>query len=90
MGRPRPSAESPVLAAALSPALCECESPKIYIGIADASDYHLQCVMKSAPERRMVSIRLLVFTLLFGLCVGTLQAIAWEAGEAVEIYSSGR
>jgi hypothetical protein len=26
----------------------------------------------------MVSPRLLVFTLLLGLCFGTLQAIAWE------------
>lgn len=26
----------------------------------------------------MISVRLLVFTLLLGLCAGTLQAIAWE------------
>ncbi len=26
----------------------------------------------------MVSVRLLVFALLLGLCAGTLQAIAWE------------
>ena len=38
----------------------------------------------------MVSVRLLVFTLLLGLCVGTLQAIAWEMGEATEIRTSDR
>ncbi len=38
----------------------------------------------------MVSTRLLIFTLLLGLCVGTLQAIAWEAGDAAEIHTGER
>ena len=46
--------------------------------------------MDPAQECHMVSVRLLVFTLLLALCVGTLQAIAWEAGEATEICSSDR
>lgn len=37
----------------------------------------------------MVSVRLLVFTLLLGLCAGTLQAIAWEAETGAEC-SGGR
>jgi hypothetical protein len=37
----------------------------------------------------MVSVRLLVFTLILGLCAGTLQAIAWEpAGIAGGLFSS--
>ncbi|CUW39124.1 conserved exported protein of unknown function [Magnetospirillum sp. XM-1] len=41
----------------------------------------------------MISVRLLVFTLLLGLCAGTLQAIAWESDSAAEpraIHSSTR
>ncbi|WP_257788783.1 hypothetical protein [Magnetospirillum sp. ME-1] len=41
----------------------------------------------------MVSVRLLVFTLLLGLCAGTLQAIAWESDSVAEpraIHSSAR
>lgn len=37
----------------------------------------------------MISVRLLVFVLLLGLCAGTLQAIAWEA-DAVTECSGGR